>query len=199
MRDVRVVADKLTVDHLRVLPDGELVGTEIALLDQLAEAVGSSTGRGSARGTTASRSPVNLGALNLERKIRHHVNAGLQELGLAGEAWPTLSNRARFFLYSLPQETYDGNEGIWLGWERAIRTLLDPPVQVALRGVACANCRYAQVLLPDPLEPGAELLAPAVLVTISARPTAKCRVCGEQYDTRTLHSLGDVQDLTSRG
>lgn len=193
MREPRVVADKLTVDHLRVLPGGELVGMEYALLDQLCEAVGSSTGRGSAPGggASGSKAPLDLGAMALTETISREVPAHIPGA--------TLADRMRVHLYALGDEDYATLEPTLVGWEARIRDLLDPPTQVALRGVSCAHCDYDKVLLPDPHEPGAELQSPAVLVSIAPRLSALCRVCGAEYDSAGLHLLRSVLSSTVRG
>ena len=193
----RELADKLTADHLRFHPASERIGTEIALIDQLSEAVGSSTGRGSARGVSGSRSPIDLGAMSLYSSIESHVSAGLASMRTT--ATGPLSARARVYLYALGSEDYDELTPVFMLWEERIRALLDPPVQVGLRGISCAVCEYDKVLLPDPAERGAELMCPAILVTVHPSPSAECRVCGKEYDTIELHSLRNMLESSVRG
>lgn len=187
----RMLADTLCRDHLSVLPGGGAIGTEIALLAQLSAAVGSSNGHGSAPGggSVSGRSLIDMSALDLHSTISRRVTRELHELGV-GATRGTLAHRAGVWLYALPPGTYAGVERDLAAWEQAIRRLLDPPRQVPLRGVHCGGCGYAQVLLPDSLEPGRDLQAPALLVTLEAGPHAQCRVCGAEYDTDGLRSLG---------
>lgn len=193
MDDERVLADTLCRDHLAVLPDsGGRIGTEVALLVLLDQAVGSSSGKGSASGGSdpSTRSLVDGTALELRASIESAVTEGLARLGHPGKGG-TLAERAGAWLWALPPGGYATLEPVLAQWVEAIRTLLDPPQQVRLRGVHCSACGYSMVLLDDPLEPGREVQAPALVVTVSARPTAECRVCGVEFDTPALHSLGD--------
>ena len=193
MADERVLADTLCRDHLAVLPDSEgRIGTEVALLVLLDQAVGSSSGKGSTSGGSdpSTRSLVDSTALELRASIESAVTEGLARLGCAGKGG-TLAERAGAWLWALPPGGYATLEPVLAQWVEAIRTLLDPPQQVRLRGVHCSACGYSMVLLDDPLEPGREVQAPALVVTVSAYPTAECRVCGVEFDTPALHSLGD--------
>lgn len=180
LRD-RPLAETLCRDHHRVIPGTDAIGTEVALLDQLAEAVGNSSGRGSARGVSGSKTPLDIGAMELQQSISRRVP--FSEGGL--------SRRAAFWLGGLSAGDYSGVEPLLAEWVDSIRALLDPPHQVALRGVHCSGCGYAQVLLPDTAEPGVDLQCPAILVSMTSPPTARCRVCGVDFDERGLHSLGD--------
>lgn len=193
MADDRVLADTLCRDHLAVLPDsGGRIGTEVALLVLLDQAVGSSSGKGSTSGGSdpSTRSLVDSTALELRASIEAAVTEGLARLGCAGKGG-TLAERAGVWLWALPPGGYATLEPVLAQWVEAIRTLLDPPQQVRLRGVHCSACGYSMVLLDDPLEPGREVQAPALVVTVSAYPTAVCRVCGVEFDTPALYSLGD--------
>lgn len=195
MAEARTLVDDLTQDHLAMIPGTDRIGTEVALLRQLEDAIGSSSGRGSARGVQGSRAPLDLSAVALHDQVSRYVR----------ELAPTLSTdlplwvRARVALYGVPQEDYPTLVPTLEGWAGAIRGLLDPPTLVPLRGVACGSCHHDQVLLPDGLEAGAHLLAPALVVTLFPRPQADCRVCGQHYDTPALHSLGGSDTVSVRG
>ena len=193
MDDERVLADTLCRDHLAVLPDSEgRIGTEVALLVLLDQAVGSSSGKGSASGGAdpSTRSLVDGTALELRASIESAVTEGLARLGCTSSRG-TLAERAGVWLGALPPGGYATLEPVLARWVEAIRTLLDPPQRVHLRGVHCSACGYSMVLLDDPIEPGREVQAPALVVTVRAYPTAECRVCGVEFDTPALHSLGD--------
>lgn len=184
----RVLAEALCLDHHRLIPGTDAIGVETALLVQLDEAVVSSTGRGSARGVQGSRAPLDLQAMTLRSKIDARVDRGLNEIG-HGFSRAALFSRALVWLAEVSPEDYLGLEPMLAEWVAGIRGLVDPPRLVPLRGVHCSDCGFAQVLLPDAT--GVEVQAPAVLVTVGPPLTARCRVCGVDYDERGLHSLGD--------
>lgn len=194
MDEARVLADTLCRDHLAVLPGGEgRIGTEVALLVLLDQAVGSSSGKGSTSGGSdpSTRSLVDGTALELRARIEATVTEGLGRMGCSSTGGGTLAERAGAWLGALPDGGYAHLEATLEAWVQAIRTLLDPPQRVPLRGVHCSECGYSQVLLEDPNEPGREVQTPALIVTMTAEPTAECRVCGVVFDTPALHSLGD--------
>lgn len=166
-------------------------GTEPPLLLQLEQAIASDSGRGSAPGgSTRAGVPLDVNALHIRDSIAAVVS----------EHWPghgDLSRAATPLMERLEQWTSELAGGeletylleFCVYWVQQIRDLLDPPVRIPLRGVACAECGTDTITDRDP-DDGGKVFRPAVVVHASEDPLrAECLECGAGWRGDALKGL----------
>lgn len=157
-------------------------GLEEALLVTLANAVASSSGKGSASGVSRTGSPVDLGAMVL-----------LDRIGAVIEANNPTPHDPIARCRPLPRRLVRWTETIagdpteedillqyCLDWEAEIRAHLEPAKEIPLRGVACLKCGVSEVMevAPD----GERTRRPILTAYASEDPIrVECTVCGHQW------------------
>lgn len=171
---------ELTRPHARKV-DG-LAGTEPPLLDLLATAIASTSGRGSAPGgSTRAGAPLDVAALQLQHDIYAVISEhwpGHGDLSRADtpaktrlEQWVSALAGSAHEMYLLEFCTY---------WVAQIRELLEPTREVPVRGAYCPGCGALDAYRRD--EDGGYIRQPALTLYPDERPVrARCQVCAEEW------------------
>lgn len=161
---------------------------EPSLLEQLRDAVSSSTSRGTrGRGTAI---PVSADALDLLAKIE----AGAIRLATYAQVtvWSGIEPRLRAVVARAGQWTdIDAVAGVKLtlqGWVKAIRLLLDPPRRLHIAG-ACPRCDKAVVWRYDETL-GEDLQHPALAVDPDTG--CDCLACGAHWEPNQFLFLANL-------
>lgn len=166
--------------------DGPVTAPELPLLMILERAIASSSGRGSTSGVSGVGGPLNLGALELSKRIE-------EELSAAG--YPGMEPReavSRWWNEASSEET--GSEDqlrilleAGITWIDGIRELLDPTRKVPMKDTTCPGCGNGEVYVELA---GEDVRTPAIVLYPSCHPPeAECLACG------TLWSGGELLDL----
>lgn len=173
----------LTRPHMHTLTGGTMEqGVEEALLVTLGKAVASTSGKGSAPGGTRTGSPVDLGAMTLLDSIAAVVHANVPSAHDPIARCRPVS--ARLITWAEQAAGDPTEEDILLEhcrrWIYDIRRYLEPPKEVPLRGVACANCGVYESYERD--EDGDLVATPSLTAYASETPVrVECSACGAAW------------------
>lgn len=173
---------------------GDLDGIEPPLFQMLEDAVGNTSGRGSAPGgSTRAGAPVDVSALQLWSNIQAVIAEHWPGHGDLARANTPPADRLEQWASSLAGsdlETYLLEFCVY--WADQIRELLYPTRRVPLRGVECVNCGTGDVMDRD--QDGELVRRPAVtLYPEDSPPRAVCQVCGAEWSgTLSLQLLALV-------
>lgn len=157
-------------------------GLEEALLVTLANAVASSSGKGSASGVSRTGSPVDLGAMVLLDRIGAVIEENNPTPHDPIARCRPLPRRLVRWTESIAGDPTE--EDILLqyciDWETEIRAHLEPAKEIPLRGVACLKCGVSEVMeiAPD----GERTRRPILTAYASEDPIrVQCTVCDHQW------------------
>lgn len=191
------VCASLTRTHVyETSVNGERVrGMEEALLDQLAQAVGSSAGAGSGGGSGLANesNALNTAALELQRGIQLELTSLRSGAGQSFDHLHASDAEKVEALVEQSARTDDVALEIRLqevlgNWAFHIRDTLNPPKITALRGRSCPKCGAGHHWQPN--EDGSRSASPALQVNLSARPpVALCQSCGSTWTGGELLDL----------
>lgn len=165
--------------------DGPVTAPEPPLLLILERTVASNSGRGSTAGVSGEGGPLNLGALELLRRIQSDlVEAGYpgMEPRAALASWWTDASRE-----DEPEEGLRILLEVGTRWIDGIRELLDPTRRVPMKDTACPGCGNTHVYAESS---GETVRTPAVVLYPGCLPPeAECMACGTSW------SGGELLDL----
>lgn len=190
--------EALTRSHIHeATVSGERVrGVEQALLDQLSQAIASSTGAGSGGGSGLANetNALNTAALELQRGIQLELTALRSD---SGQSFDHLHASDEVKVEALVEQSARTEDvalearllETFQNWIYHIRDTLNPPKITALRGRTCPNCKQTHYWQQN--EEGVGSASPALQVNLSAKPPiALCQSCGSTWAGGELLDLG---------
>lgn len=177
------------------------------LLEQLREAISSSTGAGSGGGGGTGGNLLNLEALNLWEHIDGIVRGWLREWGLGhgGELTEALQRlphaiQAQHAAGAIDDDFRERLEAAFDKWVYQIEDLFDPPHQKELTA-PCPECGERHHLVQETDERGTvidtrQVAAVSIPVKRGRAVIAECRSCGAMWATETeLIELAEAMGL----
>lgn len=179
--------------HVHRTPQGPVIVRAEPLLGQLREALHpSGESGGVSSGSVGSGAPADVAVLDLLSRVESEswevwwLARSQPGAPLARRGGTTLDERVAWAADVLDGTCGEAEMlGVIRAWVRAIERLFDPPRVVALRSrrgesAACPSCGVEQTPVLDP-DLDTYVNAPAITVTLGARPRAVCAECGAEW------------------